>query len=72
MTMLLFLIMVVSGGSAFADILPTPQMQFPTPLHRIGIEIFAEVAGAIAVGGLVLRQMIAKYEKMKRSNEQEV
>ena len=72
MTMLLFLIMVVSGGSAFADILPTPPMPFPTPLHRIGFEIFAEVAGAIAVGGLVLKQMIAKYEKMKRSNEQEV
>lgn len=72
MTMLLFLIMVVSGGSAFADLLPMPPIQFPTPLHRIGIEIFAEVAGAIVFGGLVLKQMIAKYEKMKSANEQEV
>lgn len=69
MRTILFLILVVISGTVFADI---PPMQFPTPLHRIGVEVFAEVVGAIAVGGLVLRQMLAKYGKTKEVDEQEV
>ena len=51
----------------FADILPSPIV-----LHRIGIDVLAEAVGVVAVGGILLQRLLAKYREERRSDNEEL